>query len=111
MNIKKKIKDLISALPEKDRSIAMNLLNKDDFQTLVELVDSDIYKAKAERDKHRRNENTEKVEETELYISDMQALKVIVQSHINEEEAFFNSLDTSARMMENNYCEIETIEL
>ena len=65
MNIKKKIKDLIPVLPGKDRPIALNLLAKYDFQTLVELVDSDIQKAKIERDKHEKNENVEKVEETE----------------------------------------------
>jgi len=110
MNIKKKIKDLIPVLPEKDRPIAMNLLAKEDFQTLVELVDSDIQKAKIERDRHEKEENVEKVEETDLYISDMQALKIIVQSHIDEEEEFFHSLDTSARLMEDNYSEIETID-
>lgn len=33
----------------------------------------------------------------------MQALKVVVQSYIDEEEAFFKSMDTSSRLMEGNF--------
>lgn len=53
MNIKTKIGSLLPVLPKKDRQIALNLLNKEDFQTLAELVDSDIKKAKRDLDKRQ----------------------------------------------------------
>lgn len=99
MNIKTKIKSLISVLPKKDRPIAFNLINKEDFQTLVELVDSDIKIAKTELDKLQNSSDESAIEENKLIISDMQALKVVIQSYIDEEDAFFNSLDTSSRIM------------
>lgn len=102
MNIKAKIKSLISVLPKKDRPIALNLLSKEDFQTLVELVDSDIKKAKIELD-NIQDSDEEVINENKLIISDMQALKIVIQSYIDEEEAFFNSLDTSSRLMEGNF--------
>lgn len=111
MNIKKKIKSLLSVLPKKDRQIALNLLDKEDFQTLVELVDSDVKIAKAELDKIQYQGNDEEViNENKLIISDMQALKVVIQSYIDEEEEFFHSLDTSSRLMEDNFIEKEIID-
>lgn len=100
MNIKTKIGSLLSVLPKKDRQIALNLLNKEDFQTLAELVDSDIKKAKRDLDKKT---DEKEINDSELIISDMQALKVVVQSYIDEEEAFFKSIDTSSRLMEGNF--------
>ena len=109
MNIKNKIKSLLSALPKKDRQIALNLLEKEDFQTLVELVDSDIKIAKAELDK-MQEQDEEIIDENKLIISDMQALKIVIQSYIDEEEEFFHSLDTSSRLMEDNFIENEIID-
>jgi len=100
MNIKTKIGSLLPVLPKKDRQIALNLLNKEDFQTLAELVDSDIKKAKRDLDKKT---DEKEINDSELIISDMQALKVVVQSYIDEEEAFFNSMDTSSRLMKGNF--------
>lgn len=99
MNIKTKITSLISVLPKKDRPIALELIKKEDFQTLVELVDSDIKMAKIELDKLQKDSDEDAIEENKLIISDMQALKIVVQSYIDEEDAFFNSLDTSSRIM------------
>lgn len=109
MNIKKKIKSLLSVLPKKDRQIALNLLEKEDFQTLVELVDSDVKISKAELDKIQEQDE-EIIDENKLIISDMQALKVVIQSYIDEEEEFFHSLDTSSRLMEDNFIENEIID-
>lgn len=109
MNIKKKIKSLLSVLPKKDRQIALNLLDKEDFQTLVELVDSDVKIAKAELDK-MQEQDEEIIDENKLIISDMQALKVVIQSYIDEEDEFFHSLDTSSRLMEDNFIESEIID-
>ena len=109
MNIKKKIKGLLSVLPKKDRQIALDLLNKEDFQTLVELIDSDVKIAKAELDK-MQEQDEEIIDENKLIISDMQALKVVIQSYIDEEEEFFQSLDTSSRLMEDNFIEREIID-
>lgn len=110
MNIKERIKELIPTLPKKDRPIAINLLEKGDYQTLVELVDSDIKIAKSKLDKSK-DLNEDQIAESGLIISDMQALKIVIQSHIDEEEEFFNSLDTSSRLMENGYFEDETFDM
>lgn len=110
MNIKERIKELIPTLPKKDRPIAINLLEKGDYQTLVELVDSDIKIAKSKLDKSK-DLNEDQIAESGLIISDMQALKIVIQSHIYEEEEFFNSLDTSSRLMENGYFEDETFDM
>lgn len=40
-----KIKKLIKILPSKDAELASKFLNKRDFQSILELVRSDIYKA------------------------------------------------------------------
>lgn len=96
MNIKDKTRSLVHVLPEKDQKRAFELIDKDDFQTLLDLINSDIHKAKRDRDS-----NPDKLEH-ELHISDMQALKVVVNSYIDEEESFYHSLDTSARMMLDN---------
>lgn len=110
MNIKERIKELIPTLPKKDRPIAINLLEKGDYQTLVELVDSDIKIAKSKLDKSK-DLNEDQIAESGLIISDMQALKIVIQSHIDEEEEFFNSLDTSSRLMDNGYFEDETFDM
>lgn len=110
MNIKERIKELIPTLPKKDRPIAISLLEKGDYQTLVELVDSDVKIAKSKLDKSK-DLNEDQIAESGLIISDMQALKIVIQSHIDEEEEFFNSLDTSSRLMENGYFEDETFDM
>lgn len=110
MNIKQRIKELIPALPKKDRPIAIGFLEKGDYQTLIELVDSDIKIAKLRLDR-TKDLNEEQVAESKLIISDMQALKIVIQSHIDEEEEFFNSLDTSSRLMNNGYFEDEAFDL
>lgn len=41
----KRIRELIPSLPEKDSKIAMKYLDKRDFQSILEIVESDLYKA------------------------------------------------------------------
>lgn len=40
-----RIQELIPILPEKDIKIVNKYLNKRDFQSIIEIVESDIYKA------------------------------------------------------------------
>lgn len=41
-----RIHDLIPSLPKKDAKLAEDYLSKRDFQSILEIVESDIYKAK-----------------------------------------------------------------
>lgn len=51
----KRIRELIPSLPEKDSKIAMKCLDKRDFQSILEIVESDLYKA--DRDNFGRLED------------------------------------------------------
>lgn len=46
------IKTLFEYLPKKDRELAIRFLDKRDFLSLKELVDSDVYKAGKKMEKH-----------------------------------------------------------
>ena len=49
-----RIKELIKVLPEKDLSLATEFLDNRNFQGILELVESDIYKAE-KKDSNRQN--------------------------------------------------------
>lgn len=51
----KKIEKMIQTLPEKDAVLAKKYLDKRDFQSVLELVDSDLYKA--DKDKYGKLED------------------------------------------------------
>lgn len=61
----KRVKELIPVLPKKDAKICMEYLEKRDFNSILEIVESDIYKA-------RRNKTEELPDE---YISSLIELK------------------------------------
>ena len=60
----KKIHELISVLPEKDSRLAIKYLDKRDFQSVLEIVESDLYKA--EKDKSEVNPDDYIIGLTEL---------------------------------------------
>lgn len=60
----KKIHELISILPEKDSRLAIKYLDKRDFQSVLEIVESDLYKA--EKDKSEVNPDDYIIGLTEL---------------------------------------------
>lgn len=60
----KKIHELISILPEKDSRLAIKYLDKRDFQSVLEIVESDLYKA--EKDKLEVNPDDYIIGLTEL---------------------------------------------
>lgn len=60
----KKIHELISILPEKDSRLAIKYLDKRDFQSVLEIVESDLYKA--EKDKLEINPDDYIIGLTEL---------------------------------------------
>lgn len=51
----KRIEDLIPALPEKDAILAKKFLKQRNFEYMLELVESDIYKANKNRSMDSRN--------------------------------------------------------
>lgn len=61
----KRIEELIPILPSKDEKLAYQYLKKRDFQSILEIVESDIYKAE--------KSNTETIENE--YISSLTILK------------------------------------
>ena len=95
MKLKTKVKSMLPCLPPKDQRIAWNLICKEDYQSFVELVSSDIIKCEREK---LSITNEEELEKFEMHISDLRALELVVKSYIDEEDEFYNSLDTSARM-------------
>lgn len=44
------MKELVSTLPEKDAKLVKKYLEKRDFQSVLEIVESDIYKAERAKD-------------------------------------------------------------
>lgn len=44
------MKELVSTLPEKDAKLVKEYLEKRDFQSVLEIVESDIYKAERAKD-------------------------------------------------------------
>ena len=79
----KRVEELIPVLPEKDAKLCMNYLSKRDFESILEIVESDIYKAK------RKN-----IEELpDEYISDLLELKDAVATYLSYLEIPSNSED------------------
>lgn len=74
-----KIKQLIENLPEKDINLGYKFLEKRDFDSLKELVDSAIYKVKKSRSKHDIN-NIEKYINIDL--DELNSLKAEVDSYV-----------------------------
>lgn len=74
-----KIKQLIENLPEKDINLGHKFLEKRDFDSLKELVDSAIYKVKKSRSKHDIN-NIEKYINIDL--DELNSLKAEVDSYV-----------------------------
>lgn len=50
-DILKRVQNLIQYLPQKDKNYCLNFLNKRDFQSILEIVESDIYKAERKKEK------------------------------------------------------------
>lgn len=68
MNILKKIENLLSILPEKDNKIANQYLKNRDFENVLEIVESDLYK-----EEKRRLKNN--IDEPDDYIMNLTELK------------------------------------
>lgn len=90
-----KIKQLIENLPEKDINLGYKFLEKRDFDSLKELVDSAIYKVKKSRSKHDIN-NIEKYINIDL--DELNSLKAevdnyVAQLHIMDEPDNFDIIE------------------
>lgn len=71
-----RIKELIPVLPEKDAILADKFLSKRDFQSILELTESDIYKAK----KKKHDESDEIPDD---YITNLGLLKAELANYMS----------------------------
>lgn len=79
----KRIKELIPVLPEKDAKLCMDYLSKRNFEYILEIVESDIYKA--------RRENTEDLPDD--YLSSLGELRCELQTYMSYLDVPGNSDD------------------
>ena len=77
MTALERIQSLIHVLPEKDRKLANTFIEKRQFESLYELVSSDIYKAR----KKAKDSNVEEIEVS--VIADMSILKSEIINYID----------------------------
>lgn len=81
MNINKEIRNLLTALPHKDTLLCINLLDKRDYDTILEIVDSDITIIK--------NTYGEDLSDAEqLHLSDLLKLKGLVEPLCIEDDVY-----------------------
>ena len=77
MTALERIQSLINVLPEKDRKLAEKFIDKRQFESLYELVNSDIYKAR----KKAKASNIEEMSVSD--IADMSILKAEIINYID----------------------------
>ena len=77
MTALERIQSLIYVLPEKDRKLANIFIEKRQFESLYELVSSDIYKAR----KKAKDSNVEEIEVSD--IADMSILRSEIINYID----------------------------
>lgn len=78
-NLLDKIKELIPSLPNRDIQLGYDFLNKRDFESLKDLVDSAIYKV----EKNIKS-NTPKEEYTKVNLDELIELKLEVSVYLNQ---------------------------
>ena len=78
-NLLDKIKELIPSLPNRDIQLGYDFLNKRDFESLKDLIDSAIYKV----EKNIKN-NTPKEEYTKVNLDELIELKLEVSVYLNQ---------------------------
>ena len=88
-----RIRTLISSLPEKDVPLGHKFLDKRDFDSLKELVDSAMYKVK----KSQRSENPKEIY-AKISLEDLSRLKSEVDMYIIQieplsEEDFYSEIE------------------
>lgn len=90
-----KIKQLIENLPEKDINLGHKFLEKRDFDSLKELVDSAIYKVKKSRNKHDINsiEKYINIDLDELNSLKAEVDNYVAQLHIMDEPDNFDIIE------------------
>lgn len=93
-----KIRELIKELPGKDSTLCEKFLSERDFQSILEIVESDIYKA---RQKVDPMELLEESNETDRYISKLLELK----SNLDEYMSYLDIPDNSDDLYEDCYYE------
>ena len=76
------MKNLVTALPTKDRSIALSLIQKRKFEDLWELVASDIYKIK------RKPEEYPDANYDDLHIFRAEISSYLDQLGLNDDDSF-----------------------
>lgn len=99
-----RIRELIPALPAKDIALGYKFLDKRDFESLQELVDSAEYKVK----KSLNSANNPKPEYTSIDLEKLSSLKAEVMTYclqleIPEQEEFEDYGDTETWLEEEEY--------
>ena len=78
-NLLDKIKELIPSLPNRDIQLGYDFLNKRDFESLKDLIDSAIYKV----EKNIKSD-TSKEEYTKVNLDELIELKLEVSVYLNQ---------------------------
>lgn len=78
-NLLDKIKELIPSLPSRDIQLGYDFLNKRDFESLKDLIDSAIYKV----EKNMKSD-TPKEEYTKVNLDELIELKLEVSVYLNQ---------------------------
>lgn len=78
-NLLDKIKELIPSLPNRDIQLGYDFLNKRDFESLKDLIDSAIYKV----EKNIKSD-TPKEEYTKVNLDELIELKLEVSVYLNQ---------------------------
>ena len=88
-----RMKALIDSLPERDIPLGHKFLNKRDFDSLKELVDSAIYKVKKNLKSDNPREEYMKVNLEDLNMLKSEVDMYIIQLEIPEDDMYDENLD------------------
>ena len=106
LNVINDIRDQIQQIPsEKDRKIANAFLDKRDFNSLKELVDSDVTKQFKKVNRLLNNEETADTEESltaQMIYGELRELQEMVAPHVIDYDSFINEYESEDDFNENN---------
>ena len=88
-----RMRALMNSLPEKDIPLGYKFLNKRDFDSLKELVDSAIYKVKKSQKSDNPKEEYKKVNLEDLDVLKSEVDMYIIQLEIPEDDMYDDDLD------------------
>lgn len=111
LNVINDIRDQIKQIPsEKDRKFANEFLDKRDFNSLKELVDSDVTKQFMKVNKLLNNEETANSEEcltAQMIYNELRELQEMVAPHVINYDSFVNEYEFEEDFNENNDLDLD----